>query len=169
MTVAALIAAIVTVAPCAAAEPEDEIPILTDSKLASAVVVKIEGRCSEVKHRSPEAMVRWSIKPDAAERPAQAKKLIASTEFRVDISKFPGGLEIGKYESVMVSRDESSEERNLKAGPSTALERAVLVRDLEPGVYYRSRVLARTAEGWVASAEVGFLSPICPFDGLDEE
>lgn len=169
MIVASLIAALGTVAPCTAAGPEDEIPILTDSKLSSALAVEIEGRCSEVRHRSPEAMVRWRIKPDAAEKSAQVENLIASTDFRVDISKFPGGLETGRYESVLVPRDDSREDHDAKARTTRIPEREILVRDLEPGVYYHSRVLALTAEGWVASAEVGFLSPICPADGLDEE
>jgi len=151
-----------------AAGPEDEVPILTDTKLSPAVAVEIEGRCSEVRHRSPEAMVRWGIKPEAAEKSAQLKNLIANTDFRVDISKFPGGLKTGRYESVLVPRDDPKEDRDVKARTNRVLEREVLVRDLEPGVYYHSRVLALTAEGWVASSEVGFLSPICPVDGLDE-
>ena len=146
------------------------IPVLTDRDTASAFVVEVEGRCSELHLGVPEAILTWSIDAVEAEDSAYLADLVSSDEFRIDISKFPEGLERNQYQSLNISRTEAirvldSPESGKSDG---AEEMAIVMPRLEPGVYYRTRVLALTPDGWIASSEVHFMSPICAVDGLDE-
>jgi len=146
---------------------EEEIPVLDHSEISSALVVDIEARCSEIQLRSPEAKVRWSVDRSMVSKSANLDFLLASDEFRIDVSEFPGGLELGRFESIAVSGSASRSDQSSKAlGPRSATHSAV-ARDLSPGVYYHVRVLVRTPDGWVASSPIGFLSSVCPADGID--
>ena len=146
------------------------IPVLTDRDTASAFVVEAEGRCSELHLGVPEAILTWSIDAVEAGKSAYLADLVSSDEFRIDLSKFPEGLERNQYQSLNISRTEAmrvleTPESGKSDGPESL---AIVLPNLEPGVYYRTRVLALTPDGWVASPKVHFMSPICAVDGLDE-
>ncbi|MEN8163127.1 MAG: hypothetical protein ABFS37_03280 [Acidobacteriota bacterium] len=149
---------------------DEGISILTDRDAASVFVVDVEGRCSELHLGVPEAMLTWRIDVVEAEKSAYLADLAASDAFRVDLSKFPEGLKRGDFDSLTISRTEAvgvfdSARPFKKEGPESL---AIVIPRLEPGVYYRTRVLALTPDGWIASPEVHFMSPICAVDGLDE-
>lgn len=156
--------------PASAENPEEpEVVILHDTDVASALSVEVEPRCSELRFRSPEAKLRWSIDASAVPKSKALDDLMATTEFRIDVSKSPAGLVSGRFDSITVSSTVSRADQSTKSsGPRTAAYSAV-VRDLAPGVYYHTRVLVRTPDGWVASSPIGFISPVCPVDGLDRD
>jgi len=146
-----------------AAEEEDTLPIESDN--FGAIVVEIDPRCSEVRLRSPEAKVRWTIDPSRVSRSADLESLLSSDEFRIDLSKFPNGLESGRFDSIVVSRliAQLDDETEVLIPRFSAV-----ARGLRAGVYYKARVLFKTSEGWVASSSVGFMSSVCPVDGLED-
>ncbi len=145
------------------AEEKDTLSVESDAY--GAIVVEIDPRCSEVTLRSPEAKIRWTIDPTRVSRSVDLENLVSSDEFRIDFSKFPGGLEAGRFDSIVVPRslaltDDSTE---------TLIPMfSAVTRDLRAGVFYRARVLFKTREGWVASSPVGFMSSVCPVDGLEQ-
>jgi hypothetical protein len=144
---------------------EEGVEILVGAESAPALVVDIEPRCSEITLRSPEAKVRWTIDPSRVSRSTDLDNLLSSEEFRIDFSKFPGGLEAGRFDSIVVSRSIAQADDSTEA----MIPRfSTVARDLRAGVYYRARVLVRTSEGWVASSPVGFMSAVCPADGLEQ-
>jgi len=148
---------------------DEELPVLTDHGAASALVVDIQDRCSNVQLRVPEAVVTWHIAPGAVAN-SHLDVLEASDEFRIDISPFPEGLERGQYDSLTTSRTNAvrvfASEGSVRNGDPESL--AIVAGNLQPGVYYRTRVLVLTPDGWVASREVQFMSAVCAVDGLDE-
>lgn len=156
--------------PASAENPEEpKIVILHNTDVSSALSVEVEPRCSELRFRSPEAKLRWSIDASAVPKSKALDDLMATTEFRLDVSKSPAGLVEGRFDSITVSSAVSRADQSTKSGvPRTAAYSAV-VRDLAPGVYYHTRVLVRTPDGWVASSPIGFISPVCPVDGLDRD
>lgn len=165
------IALILSIPGLASAEntEEPEVVILHDTDVSSALSVEVEPRCSELRFRSPEAKLRWSIDASAVPKSKALDDLMATTEFRIDVSKSPAGLVSGRFDSITVSSTVSRADQSSKSsGPRTAAYSAV-VRDLAPGVYYHTRVLVRTPDGWVASSPIGFISPVCPVDGLDRD
>jgi hypothetical protein len=149
----------------------DDAPILSDRAGNEVFTVQIEGLCSEIRLRMPEARVIWSVHADRAADGVIAADLAATDQFRIDFSKYNEGLERDLFDSKTISRsdavDRSETVYNLKNAPGEELLTTVL-SNLEPGVFYRTRVLALTPEGWVASREVQFMSPVCAVDGLDE-
>ncbi len=149
---------------------DEGIPVLTDRDAASVFVAEVEGRCSEVHLGVPEALLTWRIDAVKAESSAYLADLADSDEFRIDLSKFPEGLKRGHFDSLTISRTEAMRVLEFPGpgkndGPESL---AIVMPGLEPGVYYRTRVLALTPDGWIASPEVHFMSPICAVDGLDE-
>ena len=149
---------------------DDGIPVLTGRDATSAFVVDVEGRCSELHLGVPEALLTWRIDTVEAKSSAYLADLVSSDEFRIDLSKFPEGLERNQYQSLNISRTEAmrvleTPESGKSDGPESL---AIVLPNLAPGVYYRTRVLALTPDGWVASPKVHFMSPICAVDGLDE-
>jgi hypothetical protein len=149
----------------------DDTPILSDRAGQEVFTVQIEGLCSEVHLRMPEARVIWSVHADRAADGVIAADLAEADQFRVDISKYPEGLDRNLFDSMTISRsdavDRSETVYNVKIDPGEERLSTVL-SNLEPGVFYRTRILALTPEGWVASRQVEFMSPVCAVDGLNE-
>ncbi len=155
--------------------PNDGIQVLTDRDEGSALLVDIEGQCSEVHLRVPEARVVWRVDSSRAPEGAIVSDLVASEDFRVDFSKYPEGLERSQFESLTTTRAEATRSYESAHEPvddaksaDTLESLALVIGNLEPGVVYRTRVLALTPEGWISSPEVRFMSPVCAVDGLDE-
>jgi hypothetical protein len=148
---------------------DEEVPVLVNAEVAAALVVKAEPRCSEVRLRSPEAKVRWSIVPAAVPESKARASLMAAAEFRIDVSKFASGLKSQRFDSITLSRSAARAAHSSEAQDSTPPSYSAVMRDLEPGVYYHTRVLAKSQGKWVASAPIGFLSSICAADGIEDE
>ena len=149
--------------------PEEEIPVLTDTLLSDAIVVDITPACSTVRLREPEARVTWSVETTPGLKTGSLETLQQASEFRIDYSPYPDGLQNGRFESRRLDRSSVPEQSVVKADGTRTLVHASVVAELRPGVYYRARVLMRTESGWIASTPVGFLSSVCPVDGLDED
>lgn len=149
--------------------PETPVPVLTDSPLSAGITVDVDPRCSETGFRNPEVKVSWAVEPVPGLKAEGAERLARATEFRIDYSPYPDGLERGRFESLRVDRDAAPLQPVAKADGTRREAHASVVRELRPGVYYRARVLVRTDDGWVASSAVGFLSSVCPVDGLAED
>ena len=145
---------------------EDELPVMIGSQLSPAIQVEVEPRCSEVRFRHPEVKVWWSIDAGAVEGLAGSTELVSATDYRLDTTKFHSGFDTGRFESVAVHS--AIAKSGAGRGDSFA-PHSTVIGVLEPGVYYHARVLVQTSEGWVPSSTVGFLSSVCPVDGLDEE
>ena len=149
-----------------------EAAVLTGLPEASALIVEAETRCSEVRLRSPEAVVRWHVEADAAPKSTLVDELEAARDFRVDFSIYPDGLESGAFESIEVPKDSVADPTAHLDLPKGATHpsagREMLLGDLQPGVTYRVRVLALTSQGWLASDRYMFRAPICPVDMVDE-
>jgi hypothetical protein len=150
----------------AKAQEKDPLPIETDK--AGAIVVEVDPRCSEVQLRSPEARVLWGIDPSELPESMGIEYLLEAEEFRIDTSKYPGGLEAGRFDSFVIKGSGTLLDRPEPSTASALLSHAALARDLRAGVYYHTRVLIRTKKGWLASQPIGFMSSICPVDGLEE-
>lgn len=146
---------------------EDDLPVMVGSQLSPAVQVEIEPRCSEVRFRSPEVKIHWFIDAGAVEGLVGSDELAAATQFRMDTTKFHNGFDSGRYDSLAVQA-ETYKAGEGGGGVAPAVHSTVIDM-LEPGVYYHARVLVQTSEGWIPSSTVGFLSSVCPVDGLDEE
>jgi len=145
----------------------EDLPVVSDSALSSAISVETGLYCSESRFRKPEVTVAWKI--NAADLPEGSvpKDFIAAEQVRIDITSAPNGLEIGRYESVSVdARKNASADGAYAIGPGGS---SVRFLDLRPGVIYYVRALVRTDSGWIASEPTRFLSPTCPVDGLDDE
>ena len=143
------------------------LPILSESHLSSAVQVQIDPRCSESRFRKPDVTVSWKIDDGVATKGLAPKSFLEAEDVRVDIASAPGGLDIGRFKSVMVSSNQA-----LSANKSYKVDtEATTVRflDLSPGVIYHVRVLVLTESGWVPSAPTRFHAPVCPVDGLENE
>jgi hypothetical protein len=153
--------------PGVGSSQDDSPPALRTKDPSGALVVETEPRCSEAAFRSPEVVVRWSINPDNRTDTRDLKALLAASDFRIDYSKFPGGIDAGRFESLKVSASEAKRtpRRNSRSEFS---EFSIVARDLRAGVYYSLRVLVKTADGWVTSSQVGFLSSVCPADGIED-
>lgn len=157
------------VVPALAAEGPAPVPVLTDSPLSSAINVDVDSRCSEIRFRSPEAKVVWYVGAAPGLKADAVDALTRASEFRIDFSPYPEGLEIGRFESRLLDRTSAPEQAVVKADGSHTRAHAAVVTELKPGVYYQARVLVKTDDGWVASSSVGFLSSICPVDGIAED
>lgn len=159
--------AMVVVAPATVDAAGDDVPVLSGSRLGSSVRVEVEPRCSEVRYRSPEVKIHWSVDAGTVEGLTGSEELLSATEFRLDISKFHNGLETGRFESMAVRTEAGTASGGGEM--KTSSTGSAVLDDLRPGVYYHARVLVRTPDGWVPSASTGFLSTTCPADGLDRE
>jgi len=157
------------VAASPAETPGEAVPVLTDSPLSGAILVDVTPGCSDVRLREPEARVVWSVETTPGLKADSVETLTRASEFRIDYSPYPDGLENGRFESRRLDRSSVAEQSVLKSDGTRTRIHASVVAELRPGVYYRARVLVRTEDGWVASAPVGFLSSVCPVDGLDED
>jgi hypothetical protein len=159
---AALLWLTAAASPAAAADPG--LPVISGTDAAAAIVVNADPRCAEPPVRMPELKLRWTV--DAAKVAAipVAADLLDSTEFRVDVSMYRA-FEEGRFETYSV-RTELKEAASAPSGTGVA-ERSLVIPNLRPAVYYSTRVLAATPQGWVASETVSFLTPICPVDGID--
>jgi len=149
-----------------------EAAVLTGLPEASALIVEAETRCSELRLRSPEAVVRWQIDAGATPKSSLATELEAARDFRIDFSIYPDGLESGAFKSIEVPKDSVADPTAHLDLPKGATHpsagREMLLGDLQPGVTYRVRVLALTSQGWLASDRYMFRAPICPVDMVDE-
>jgi len=155
------------VAPAVAAE--EPVPVLTDSPLSASIAIEVDPRCSEISFRSPEAKVFWSLEPEGSLKSDAVAKLAEASDFRIDYTPYPDGLKQGRFKSVQLNRDAAPRQPLTKADGSRTEAYTAVVDELKPGVFYHARVLVKTQDGWVASSPVGFLSSICPVDGLDED
>lgn len=164
------VTAIAAAAPAPAAD--GAAAVLTARAEGSALVVHVESRCSEFRFRSPEAVLRWQVDAAAAPKSTLRAELEAASEFRVDLTRYPEGLERGDFESRIVPQgsvaDPTAHLDVPKGAAPESAGREFLVGDLEPGVTYRARVLALTSQGWLASEQVMFRAAICPVD-MDED
>ena len=165
--VSGFVLAMLIAVPGMIAQADDEIPIMSGSRLGDAVLVEVEPRCSDIRLRSPEVQIRWTIDADAVKGLAGTGGLASATEFRLDTSKFYNGFETGRFDSVAVRAEAAAFGEGGQMKTSSA--NSAIVEGLRPGVYYHARVLVRTPDGWVPSAPTGFLSSTCPADGLDRE
>jgi len=158
-----LLALSLSPAPSAAEDPE--IPVLRDAGASSAIVVKVEPRCAEPPTRTPQVKIFWSIDTTTAQKSSRVGDLRDSTEFRIDVSMFRGGIEDGRFES----HHSTAAERPAgeKSVGVTSPAGFVVVPGLRAAVYHSARVLVRTPDGWVASETVEFLTPICPVDDFE--
>lgn len=150
----------------AVAQEGDPLPIETDK--SGAIVVEVDPRCSEVQLRGSEARVLWGIDSSALTESMGIEYLLEADEFRIDTSKYPGGLDAGRFDSFVIKGSGTLLDRPEPSTNSTLLSHSVLARDLRAGVYYHARVLIRTPKGWLASQPVGFISSVCAVDGIEE-
>lgn len=150
----------------AIAEEKNPVPIETDA--SGLIVVEIDPRCSDVRLRGSEARVLWGIDRSEFAESMGTEYLLEADEFRIDTSKYSGGLEAGRFESMMVKGSATQLERPESSTTTSVLTHSALARDLRAGIYYHARVLVRTPDGWLASQPVGFVSPVCPADGLED-
>jgi len=134
---------------------------------SEALVVETEARCSEVTFRSPEVVVRWSIDPAKGPGTPEMDALLAASDYRIDFSKFPRGLDSDRFESLEIAASDARLD-GLRESTSEGLEFASVARDLAPGVRYDLRVMAKTPDGWVTGRPASFISSVCPVDGLQE-
>lgn len=148
------------------AADDPRIPVLTSSGASTAIIPKVDPRCAEPPIRMPEAKVSWKVDASQTSKSSRVFDLLEATEFRVDVSMFRIGFENGKFESHHQS--ELAKRNGEAADRSPTLPTSLVVTNLRPGVYYFTRVLVGTPDGWVASQPVGFLTPVCPVDGIDE-
>ncbi len=160
-----LAAALIMASTGSIAHAEGDSPILSDSHLGSAVQVQIDPRCSESRFRKSEVTVSWAVDDAAATDGSAPKSFVDAEDVRLDITSAPGGLEIGRFTSVMVSSGEAPPANKSFTVDSDAT--TVRFLDLSPGVIYHVRVLVLTESGWVPSAPTRFLTPVCAVDGLD--
>jgi len=145
---------------------DPEIPVLTSTGASTAIIAKVEPRCAEPPIRMPEVKVSWAVDASQTSKSSRVLDLLEATEFRVDVSMFRIGFEDGQFESHHQS--EVAKRTGKAADRSPTLPSSLVVTNLRPGVYYFTRVLAGTPDGWVPSEAVGFLTPICPVDGPEE-
>lgn len=160
-----------------------------ESVAASGVALTCEVYCSETELRTALARLSWRVVPGGAADAAEA-----SAAERLDATVFPDGFAKGLYVSLPISATgeavaqpadavvrqgrarlrafqiriaEVEEPRSREDAPGEALEHAVVVEDLEPGMTYTWRlVLAGGAAPTVTCA-----APVCPADMVrrDEE
>ena len=164
--------ALLLAAPAPAVAANEEAPVLIGEPEASTLVVEAETRCSELRLRSPEAVVRWRIDAGAAPKSTLVDELEAARDFRIDLSMFADGLERGDYKTFIVPKgsvaDPTAHPDLAKGASHPSAGSEMLLGDLQPGVTYRVRVLALTSQGWLASDRYMFRAPICPVDMVDE-
>jgi len=144
---------------------DTEIPVRTGTAASSAIVVKADPRCAEPPVRMPRVTVRWGIDEAVAAKSAAAGDLLASSEYRIDVTMFRDGFEGGRFESHILT---AAQKRGAEApNRPHGLENSMVVSELRAAVYYSARVLILTPDGWVASETVEFLTPICPVDNFE--
>jgi len=158
-----LLVLILLAAPSHAEDPK--IPMLRDTDASSAIVVKVDPRCAEPPIRMPQVKISWTIDTTKAQKSSRVGDLRNSTEVRVDVSMFRGGLEDGRFEAHHSTAAKTLAGEKPDGGVLT--EGFVVVPGLRAAVYHSARVLVRTPDGWVASETVEFLTPICPVDEFE--
>jgi hypothetical protein len=141
---------------------EDEVPVINDAQLASAIRVEVDARCSESRMRKSDVSVSWMINEGVVTEGMATKSFLDADNVRVDISSAPGGLDIGRYSSVVVSAENGATgTKDYAVGGDAS---SVRFLDLSPGVMYHVRVLVLAESGWVSSAPSRFLTPVCAVD-----
>ena len=154
--------------PAGDAEAQEKDPLTIETDTAGAIVVEVDPRCSEVQLRSSEARVLWGIDSSELSESILIEDLLEADEIRIDTSMYPGGLDAGRFDSLVVKGSVTLLDRPEPTTTPTLLSHSVLARDLSPGVHYKVRVLILTPDGWYASQPVGFMSSVCAVDGLEE-
>jgi hypothetical protein len=144
---------------------DKEIPVLTGTPAAVAIVVETQPRCAAPPAALPQLRIRWVIDDTRLDNPSLAADLAASSEFRVDVTMYRDGFKDGRFESHITGT--ASKPGLPSPDRPQGLGHSMTVPDLRAAVSYTTRVLILTPDGWLASEELEFFTPICPVDGID--
>ena len=145
---------------------EDEgVPVLTGTPAAAAIVVETSPRCAAPPAALPQLLILWVIDDTRLDNPTMAANLAASTDFRVDVTMYRDGFKDGRFEShtKAATTKPGFPSPDRPQGPGHSMT----VPNLRAAVNYTTRLLILTPDGWMASEELEFFTPICPVDGIE--